>query len=286
MTGAVQRKWLRQASRLAARGHHEEAEARLSKLVATTPDFPAAWLELARVRLARDKPREAFEAFKKAATFLETAAEASTGLGRLVKPGAADHLRARAFKIALLVDPVHAAAVTDLADLEGGERVAWYALAVTLNDVDIDPLRELIDRGWTERALWLAKIAAVTSPASWALQTGLARVMFRREDLEANARFLVRAALCAPTDLNVQIAAVEALFRIEAFERAETHATRALSMDKASPPLLFWLGRIQRRLGRYADARARFGETLGADEEFRFSIEIVEQGVQNEDFQP
>ena len=38
MTGAVQRKWLRQASRLAARGHHEEAEAPEE----TTPPVAAA----------------------------------------------------------------------------------------------------------------------------------------------------------------------------------------------------------------------------------------------------
>lgn len=289
MTGAVQRKRLRQASRLAAQGRREEAETQLNALVATTPDFPAAWLKLGHVRLAGDKPREAFEAYSRAATFIETAAEASARIGRLAKPGPADHLRARGFKIALLVDPTHAAAITDLADLQGGVLLSWFAVAVTSNEIEIDPFRELINRGWTGRAHRLAKIAAVTRPGSSTTQNGLANTAFRREDFEANARFLERAALCSPDNRDIQIAAIEAFFRTGAFERAEAHAMRALSIgdaSPASPPLLFWLGRIQRRLGRYADARARFAETLGADEDFRLSVDLVEQGVRPEDFQP
>lgn len=291
MTGTIQRKRLRQASQLAARGRHEEAEKRLVTLTTSAPEHAEAWLELGQVRLKRDKPRDAFEAFEKAATFIGTSAEAHARLGRLAKPGAGDHLRARNFKIALLVDPTHAAAITDLVDLAGGKLISWYAVAITTSDTDTDPLRELINRGWTDRALRLAKVAAVTRPVLAATQRGLASVAFRREEFEANARFLKQTAVLAPDDFIAQIAATEALFRIDALESAEVHAhrahaCRAHATGVSGAAALFWLGRIQRRLGRFADARARFAETLHVDGDFRLRISVVEQGVDPGDFEP
>lgn len=286
MTGTLRRKRLRQASEMVALGRLEEAEERLVALVTPAPDFAVAWLELGRVRLARGKSLEAFEAFGKAAHFVQTAAEARMRLGRLARPGPGDHLRARNFKIALLVDPTHAAALTDLADLTGGKVLGWYAAAITSSDIDTDPLRELINRGWNERALRLAKIAAVTRPTPMKTQRWLASIVFRREDFEGNARFLKQAAVCSPGDFNAQIDAVDALFRIDAYDLAETYAERALMIDGAAAPALFWLGRIQRRLGRFSDARARFAETLRADENFGLRVNVVEQGVHPGDFEP
>lgn len=286
MSGAREQDGLDQAMQLAAHGRHEEAETKFEALVEAAPDLAAAWLELGKTRLARGKPREAFEAFGHAAGYLDTAAEARSRLGRLARPGPGDHLRERNFKIALLVDPRHCLALADLADLRAGPMLVRFALAFISTVAETDPFRELLNRGWIERALRLAKIASILAPDQAPRQRDLATMLFRLEDFDGNARHLKRAAVGAPGDLNAQIEAVDALFRIEEMDLAEIYADRAVATGGATAPGLFWLGRVQRRLGRFEAARATFAETLGADSDFGLRVNVVEQGIHPGDFEP
>ena len=282
--GIVQRKRLRQAIALKNQGQLDNAEKILSALVAAMPTFPAAWLELGNVRLSRSEARLAFDAFARAAGFHETAAAAYLALGRLATPGPGDHIRDRNFCRALLVDPGLVPALTDLTDLRGGVATQWYAVAAVSVERAGDPFQELIKRGKPRPAIRLARIAAVSRPSLPATQRDLAALVFQLEDLESQGRYLERAAVLLPAQMDVQIEAIGALFQSEDVHAAERVVHRALEIDRDSALALFWLGRIQRYLGRFDAARETFAVAMRNDESFAARIQVVLQGVNPEDF--
>jgi tetratricopeptide (TPR) repeat protein len=282
--GIVQRKRLRQAIALKNQGQLDNAEKILSALVVAAPSFPEAWLELGNVRLSRSEARLAFDAFARAAGFLETAATAYLALGRLATPGPGDHIRDRNFRRALLVDPCLVPALTDLTDLRGGVVTGWYAAAAVSVERAGDPFQELIKRGKPRPAIRLARIAAMSRPGLPATQRDLAALVFQLEDLESQGKYLERATVLLPTQMDVQIEAVAALFQSEDVDGAERVIHRALKIDPDSALALFWLGRIQRYLGRFVAARATFAAALKNDESFAARIQVVVQGINPEDF--
>lgn len=284
MTGISRRKRLRQAIALKIQGRFDDAEKTLSALVAADPGFAEAWLALGDVRLSRSKARPAFEAFSRAAGFIETAAEASAALGRLGTPGPGDHIRRRNFRRALLVDPTHVPALTDLAALGNGAVTRWFAVTAVSVESDHDPFLELIKRGNLAPAIRLARIVAVIGPGRASTRRDLAAIVFRLEDLESRARHLERAAVLLPTRFDSHIEAVDALFQAEDLDGAERYARRSLEIDPTSALALFWLGRTQRRLGRFDAARATLAEALRRDETFALRIQVVEQGIGADDF--
>lgn len=284
MTGVLHRKRLRQALDLKSLGRLEDAETQLKTLTETAPDFSVAWLELARVRLDRGLAREAFETFNRAATFMETAADARLHLGRLARPGAGDHLRDRNFRMALAIDPALVPALADLSDLRAGRMISRFVVAAVSSSAATDPYRELINRGWTSRAVRLARAAAMTRPESVAVQRDLAELAFRVEDLDAKARHLKRAAVGLPKDAEAQIQAAEALFDAESFAEAEVHARRALAIGSAEAAALFWLGRIQRRLRCFDEAEETLARAVRSDPGFDLRVQIVRQGIHPGDF--
>lgn len=286
MTGALHRKRLRQALDLKRAGKLSEAEERLDTLVAAMPDFAEAWLELARIRLDRVKAREAFDAFNRAAGFIETAAAARLSLGRLARPGAGDSLREWNFRIALLIEPALVPALTDLADLRPQAVLAWHAVAAAGCDAGADPYRELINRGWLARAIKLARIVAVVRPGTLVSERHLAVLAFHQEDLETRARHLKQAAALKPDDVEAQMQATDGLFQSERFAEAEIHARRAFALNEKNAAAMFWLGRVERRLGGFAKAEATLARTVQADPDFGLRVQVVRQGVHPDDFRP
>lgn len=285
MTGIIQRKRLRQAIALKHEGRLEEAERILAAIVETSPEFGRAWLELGTVRLGRSKARLAFEAFNRAASFHDTAAEAHTALGRLATPGPGDRLRCRNFRQALALNPTFLPPLADLAELHGGAIVAWFVIAAAASLEVHNPFLELIKRGKIEPSVQLARMAAVTRPDQASTIRYLAALVFRLEDLEGNAKHLKRATVIHVADPATYIETVDALFQAEELETAEIYARRALKFDPEDAQALFWLGRILRSLGRFEESRTTFVEALRWDRTFEQRIQIVEQGVNLEDFQ-
>jgi tetratricopeptide (TPR) repeat protein len=284
MTGMLQRKRRRRAIDLKDQGRLEEAETILAALVASDPGFAEAWLELGNVRFDRAEGRLAFEAFTNAAGFIETAAEASTALGRLATPGPGDPIRRRNFRKALLAEPAHLPAMTDLAALGDGAARRWFPITAVSVERGESPFRELINRGKIGIAMPLARIAAVLRPGLPATQHDLGALAFRMENLEGKARHFKRAAVLLPNHLDAQIETVDALFQAEDFAGAEVYGRRALAIDRASPLALFWLGRILRYLGRFDEARSALDEARRRDERFALRIRVVEQGINPADF--
>lgn len=284
MTSIVRRKRLRQAIDLKNQGRLEEAENVLGALIAQDPGFAEAWIALGDVRLGRAEPRLAFEAFTIAAGYIQTAAEAHAALGRLATPGPGDPIRRRNFRQALLAEPSYPPAMTDLAAL--GDRAArrWFPVAVVSARRGEDPFRDLIRRGKFGIAIRLARIAAVVRPDLPATQQDLGVLVFRMEDIEGKAKHFKRVAALLPDHLDIQIAAVDALFQAEEFAGAEIHGRRALELDRASPLALFWLGRTLRYLGNFGEARAALTEARRRDESFALRIRVVEQGIHPVDF--
>lgn len=284
MTGIVQRKRLRQAIDLKNQGRLEGAEKMLSALVAAEPDFATAWLELGYVRLGRGEARPAYAAFARAAESADLAAEAYTALGRLATPGPGDHLRRGNFRKALLVTPSHVPALADLAALADGSVTRWFAVTAASVETGPDPFQDLIRRGNIAPATRLARIVGVVRPGLASVHRNLAVLAFRLEDQESNAAYLKWAATLLPSHLDVLVEATSALFQAEDLDGAERYARRALEIDPSSPLVLFWLGRILRRLGRLDEARARLADALRHDDGFALRIRVVEQGISLEDF--
>jgi tetratricopeptide (TPR) repeat protein len=285
VTRIIQRKRLRQAIALKNQGRLEEAERVLAALVETNPELGGAWLELGNVRLGRSEARLAFEAFNRAAGFIDSAAEAHTALGRLATPGAGDHIRCRNFCQAVVLNPTCLPALTDLTELRGGATLNWFVIATVSNVEAKGPFQELIKRGKIEPSIQLARMAAVVRPDLTSTTLDLAALVFRLEDLEGKAKYLKRATVLRFAGLGTYIETVDALFQAEEFESARKYAQRALKIDPDNAQTLFWLGRTQRRLDRFDESRATFAETLRQDESFAQRIQVIEQGVNPADFQ-
>jgi tetratricopeptide (TPR) repeat protein len=279
MPGIVQRKRLRQAIALKDQGRLDDAEQILMALVAANPNGADAWLELGNVRLGRGEARLAFEAFDRAAGFLETAAEAHTALGRLATPGPGDHIRHRNFRQALLVGPSYVPALADLTGFWSAVARQWFVIAAAAGVGEQDPFNELVKRGKFNPAIQLARMALIVRPDRASMISALANLVFRLEDLEAKAKYLQQSSVLLPSRLDILVETAAALFQTEDLDGAERYVRRALDVDSNSAVALFWLGRIQRHGGAYEVASETFAEALRHDDGFALRIRVVEQGI-------
>ncbi|MDA0341036.1 MAG: tetratricopeptide repeat protein [Proteobacteria bacterium] len=286
MTGAVQNKRLRRAISLKQAGDLEAAEQQFNEIVRVSPDWGEAWLQFGMLLFAASKSRETLRAFRRATGDPDVAPAAFTALSRLITAGSTDTKRRRLLCQALVLHPGHISALEDLVAEQWGEvkSLGWFIAALPQSLEDEPLFQELIARGRMDRARALVRMVLVVRPVAADMLVQVANDTFVLEDFETSAAMTSRLAVLCPSDIGLQLRAVDALFQIEDLDRSEHYARRALEINSARPEVWFRLGRVLRAGQRFDEAHAALAKAGSLDPLFAIRAQIVEQGISPADF--
>jgi tetratricopeptide (TPR) repeat protein len=239
-------------SLLRALGHHDLARNELTLAVLDPIWAPAAFLELAKISSTNNADRE-------------------TALHCLRR--------------CLLVLPTYLPAIGMLTERANGYPVSRFAVAIGGNHGAreyFDDLTRLGRQDWAETLLreCLALSPASTSALSWV--SWVARSM---EKPERETMTAIWAACTAPRNLDVQLRAVDALFRTDRMSEAMIYAGRATSLEPKSATAWFWTGRLLRFEGKFVESDAALAHAGRLGRTFVGRARIVAAGISPADFQ-
>jgi len=239
-------------SLLRSLGHHDLARNELNLAVLDPNWAPAAFLELAKILFTNNSDSEA----------------------------ALHYLRR-----CLLVLPTYLPAIGQLTERTDGLPVSRFAVAFGSNHGTQEYFADLTRLGRNDRAETLLRECLALSPASTSALSWASRITHSMEKPERETMTAIWAACTASRSLDLQLRAVDALFRTDRMSEAMIYANRATTLEPKSATAWFWTGRLLRFEGKFVEADAALAQAGRLGSSFVGRARIVAAGISPTDFQ-
>lgn len=239
-------------SLLRALGHHDLARNELNLVVLDPNWAPAALLELAKILSTNNADREI----------------------------ALHYLRR-----CLLVLPTYLPAIGQLTEHANGLPISHFAVAIDGNHGTQEYFTDLTRLGRQDRAETLLRKCIALSPASTSALSWTSWITRSMEKPERETMTAIWAACTAPRSLDLQLRAVDALFRTDRMSESMIYADRATTLEPKSATAWFWTGRLLRFAGKFAEADAALAQAGQLGSSYVGRARIVAAGISPADFQ-
>ena len=239
-------------SLLRALGHHDLACDELNLAILDPNWAPAAFLELAKILSTNNSDQET----------------------------ALHYLRR-----CLLVLPTYLPAIGELTERTNGLSVSRFAVAICVNHGAQEYFADLTRLGRQDQAETLLRKCLALSPASTSALSWASRITHSMEKPERETMTAIWAACTASRSLDLQLRAVDALFRTDRMSEAMIYANRATTLEPKSATAWFWTGRPLRFEGKFAEAEAALAQAGRLGSTFVGRARIVAAGISPTDFQ-